>query len=158
MTYKFVIDTNVAISANGNNTHASYNCQLECINFLENCTEKHIIVIDEPGNIMDEYSKHLSYAGQPGVGDMFFKYLYDNQYSTDKILMVDINISIETNRGFEELPINLLDSSDRKFLATAVVAKANIVNATDSDWSEQTQLLKDLNIKVKQICPEHSSR
>ena len=45
-----------------------------------------------------------------------------------------------TGRGFEELPVNRLDRADRKFLATAVVGNAPILNATDSDWDEQKEL------------------
>lgn len=154
---RFVIDTNVAISANGKNTHASPACQLACIELLENC-KKFYIAIDKAGLIISEYAKHLSHAGQPGVGDMFFKYLHDNEYAAKKIHAVSITISEDTCRGFNELPINSLDPSDRKFLATAVVAKATIINATDSDWAEQGELLETLNIEVKQLCPEHSCK
>lgn len=154
MADKFVIDTNVAISANGRDTHASVSCQLACIKFLENCKKLHI-AIDSAGLIIDEYAKHLEYAGQPGVGDMFFKYLHDNQYATKKIYQVMITPSNDTTLGFEELPINKLDPSDRKFLATAIVSKATIVNATDSDWIQQNELLENLDVKLKQLCPEH---
>ncbi|WP_442499445.1 hypothetical protein [Methylobacter sp. sgz302048] len=154
---KFVIDTNVAISANGKNTHASPSCQLACIELLENC-KKFYVAIDKTGLIMSEYAKHLSHAGQPGVGDMFFKYLHDNQHAANKILTTDITLSNDTCRGFNELPINSLDPSDRKFLATAVAASATIANATDSDWAEQSELLKILNIELKQLCPEHSCK
>jgi len=157
MVAKFVIDTNVAISANGINTHASINCQLACIELLENC-KKLYIVIDKAGLIMEEYAKHLSHAGQPGVGDMYFKYLHDNQHAEKKIHTVSITLSDDISRGFDELPTNTLDPSDRKFLATAVVAQAIIVNATDSDWAEQNELLETLNIELKQLCPEHSCR
>ncbi|MCX7066726.1 MAG: hypothetical protein NTW85_03370 [Methylococcales bacterium] len=155
MANKFVIDTNVAISANGINTHASITCQLSCIELLENCRKLHI-AIDKSGLIMDEYAKHLSHAGQPGVGDMFFKYLHDNQYDPVKnIHSVDITLLNDDYRGFEELPINTFDKSDRKFLATAIVANATIVNATDSDWEEQSELLKTLNVDLKQLCHDH---
>lgn len=154
MPEKLVIDTNVAISANGVNTHASWACQLACIELLQNCKKLHL-AIDKTGLIMDEYQRHLSYAGQPGVGDMFFKYLHDNQYSTHNILMVNITPSDDDRKGFAELPDNHLDMSDRKFLATAVVAKATLVNATDSDWAEQSGLLEALGIAIKQLCPEH---
>ncbi|POZ52228.1 hypothetical protein [Methylovulum psychrotolerans] len=157
MPEKLVIDTNVAISANGVNTHASWACRLACIELLQDCKNRQI-AIDKPGLIMDEYQRHLSYAGQPGVGDMFFKYLHDNQYSTHNILMVNITPSDDDRKGFTELPDNHLDMSDRKFLATAVVAKATLVNATDSDWTEQSGLLDDLGITIKQLCPEHSCK
>jgi len=107
---------------------------------------------------MDEYRKHLSYAGQPGVGDMYFKYLHDNQHAENRIQTVSITPLDDASRGFGELPTNTLDPSDRKFLATAVVAQAIIINATDSDWAEQSELLEILNIELKQLCPEHSCK
>jgi hypothetical protein len=157
MANKFVIDTNVAISANGINTHASVACQLACSELLANC-KKLCIALDKTGLIMDEYRKHLSHAGQPGVGDMYFKYLHDNQHAENKIETVSITPLNDASCGFDELPINTLDPSDRKFLATAVVARAIITNATDSDWAEQNELLEMLNIELKQLCPEHSCK
>ena len=61
-------------------------------------------------------------------------------------------------RGFAELLENELDPSDRKFLAVAVVAQAEILNATDSDWSEQEALTSDLGVRVRQLCPQHASK
>lgn len=160
MAAKFVVDTNVAISANGKDgkgepAQASLECQLICSEWLANCRNIHI-ALDDADLIMDEYKKHLSYAGQPGVGDMFFRYLHDYQHASDKIYRVKITPIEDENRGFEELPENQVDPSDRKFLATAVVAKAVIVNATDSDWKEENSLLEALAIEVRQLCPEHS--
>lgn len=151
MTDHLVIDTNVAISANGRDTHASPACQYACIELLEDCRQLHIAV-DKLGLIMEEYAKHLNYSGQPGVGDIFFKYLHDYQYATEKIYRVDITPCEDSHRGFKELPLNQLDSSDRKFLATAIVAEATIINATDSDWEEQNDLLKRIGINVRQLC------
>ncbi len=160
MADKWVIDTNVAISANGKDgkgepAEASDTCQLVCIELLKTCKKLHI-AIDKTGLIMDEYKRHLSHRGQPGVGDMFFKYLHDNQHAENKIHTVNITPLSDTGRGFDELPPNTVDPSDRKFLATAVVAKAIIINATDSDWAEQSELLETLNIGLKQLCTEHS--
>ncbi|MDC9727749.1 MAG: hypothetical protein PSN04_00275 [Methyloprofundus sp.] len=152
-----VIDTNVAIVANEKSEHASIDCELNCIELLEQCTDL-TIALDDIGLIMDEYSKHLSYAGQPGVGDMFFKYLYDNQYANNKITHHTITQIEAENQGFQELPPNNFDPSDRKLLAVAVVADACVVNATDSDWAENIDLLNQLNISVHQLCPEHCSR
>lgn len=157
MTTKFVIDTNVAIAANGRNTHASEICQLACIEFLEQYKDLHI-VIDELGFITEEYANKLNSSGKPSVGDAFFKYVRNYQYSSDKIQRVPITPINDEQRGFEELPENKLDKSDRKFLAIAVVAQATIVNATDSDWTEQTPLLEKLHIDIKQLCSEHSCK
>lgn len=148
-----VIDTNVAIVANGINTHASKQCQLNCIETLSDITEqkRSKVAIDSLGLIVDEYSRHLSYSGQPGVGDLFFKYIHDHHYDEEFVLRVTINKSDE-NRGFIELPENDLDPSDQKFLATAVVSRSKIINATDGDWAEHGQLLELLGIEVSQLC------
>ncbi|MAF76057.1 MAG: hypothetical protein CMF17_09430 [Idiomarinaceae bacterium] len=154
---KKVIDSNVAIVANGHSSQASIDCELACVELLERC-EHLSICLDQTSLIMDEYAKHLSYAGNPGVGDMFFKYLHDNQYAEKNIELVTINQVADDQRGFAELPKNNFDPSDRKFLATAVSAGAHVVNATDSDWAEQQELMNQLNITVQQLCPDCCER
>ena len=72
---RFVIDTNVPIAANGRNTHADEQCQLNCINFLDEIRTKSIVLLDNEDFLFDEYKKYLSFHGEPGVGDKFFKYL-----------------------------------------------------------------------------------
>ena len=151
-----VIDTNVAIVANGNSDHVSIDCQIACADLIEQCAKLNI-ALDYDGMMMTEYRKHLSHAGQPGQGDAFFKYLHDNQHAHKKVKRYTIT-PVDDGRGFDELPDNELDPSDHKFLATAVVAKAMIINATDSDWDENINLLEQLNINVHQLCPEHCRR
>ena len=56
------------------------------------------------------------------------------------------------------LPENSFDRSDRKFLAVAVVAKAVVLNATDSDWVEHEELMQSLEVQVDQLCPQHASK
>lgn len=107
---------------------------------------------------MDEYQKHLSYKGKRNVGDMFFKYLYDYQYTSDKIHRVAITPLDEEQTEFAELSEKCDDPSDRKLLAVAVVAKTILVNATDGDWLKEKVLLEKLQIEVKQLCPEHSCK
>jgi len=154
-----VVDTNVAIAANGRKTHASLACQYACTVFLEGLVapnKRTHIVLDEPGLIFTEYSGHLHYKGQPGVGDIFFKYLHDHMYLGNKIRHVPITPIADVNRGFNELPPNSLDKSDRKFLAAAVVAPgAKIVNALDTDWHKQVAFVSSLGVNVQQLCPEH---
>lgn len=153
-----VVDTNVAIAANGGDTHASLPCQYECIVFLEELVspgKRTHIIIDEHGLIFDEYSGHLNYRGAPGVGDIFFKYLHDHMYLGKKIRLVPITPITDEARGFNELPSNSVDKSDRKFLAAAVTANAKIVNALDTDWHEQIAFVTGLGVNVQQLCPEH---
>ena len=154
----YVVDTNVAIAANGKETHADLDCQKACVKeLLEICRGKKIAV-DDAGWIFDEYKRKLNFAGAPGVGDMFFKHVHNHQYGETRVRRVRITFCDDDRRGFEELPQNVLDKSDRKFLATARVAHATILNATDSDWKEQEALTSGLGVRVRQICPQHASK
>ena len=107
---------------------------------------------------MQEYSKYLCWSGKPGVGNVFFKFLFDNQYSMQRIQRASISLSDDDSRGFEELPANSFDPSDRKFLAVAVVSDAIVVNATDRVWHKQQELMNDLGVEVDQLCPQHACR
>jgi len=155
---KAVVDTNIAIAANGRETHASLQCQLACVEFLESLIKaknRNKIHLDSGGQIMAEYERHLYHRGEPGVGDRFYKYLHDNSYANTNVYLVDITPVDDESRGFAELPRNTVDKSDRKFLAVAVNAKAAIVNATDSDWQQQAKTLKAMDIQVVELCPDH---
>ena len=112
-----------------------------------------VVAVDDGGRILDEYGTHFSFSGAPGLGDAFFKYLHDRQYQEARVRRFVITPSEDDKRGFEELPENTFDPSDRKFLAVAVVAKAVVVNATDSDWSQAHDLMRELDVEVEELCP-----
>ena len=112
--------------------------------------------MDTLGLIMDEYQSYCSYAGAPGTGDMFFKYLHDNQFKAGRVSRVEIEPSSDASLGFSDLPPNQLDPSDRKFLAVAKAGAGQIVNATDSDWLEQDEFIASLNVVVRELCPENN--
>lgn len=148
----YVVDTNVPIAANGRDTPADDECQLRCIEMLEDICDQRIIVLDDRDYIFGEYRAHLSFSGVPGVGDKFFKHIVNHMYGGARVCLVSITSSDDERRGFEELPRNDLDPSDRKFLAAAVVGRAVILNATDSDWSEQAALTERLGVPVEHLC------
>lgn len=155
---KAVVDTNVAIAANGRDTHASLECQYECIELLQKLTAdegRHQIYLDDGERILSEYRAYLCHRGEPGVGDSFYRFLHDHMYSENRVRLVAVTPVEDETRDFAELPPNELDMSDRKFLAVAVIAKATVVNAVDTDWYEQAELIAGLGVKVKQVCPEH---
>ena len=154
----YVVDTNVAIAANGRNTHADEKCQLRCIEVLEEICNRRVVVVDDEGRIFGEYCGRLSFSGVPGVGDKFFKHVFDHMYGEGRVRRVSITSCSDHKRGFKELPENDLDPSDRKFLAAALVGCATILNATDSDWSEQDALTEHLEVAVCQLCSQYASR
>lgn len=151
-----MVDTNVAIAANGRGTHADVACQLACVEAISETYNRRPVVLDDGDLIMDEYAKHLHRSGEPGAGDAFFKYLFQHRYVSDRVLGVSLTPSDDLRRGFAELPVNSLDPGDRKFLAAALVANAAIMNATDSDWHEQRAFLERLGVAVEQLCPQHA--
>ena len=154
----FVVDTNVAIVANGRGTDADLQCRLTCVERLKSVVAREVVAIDDGGSILEEYKKHLRFSGMPGMGDAFFKYVFNYQYQDDRVRRVTVTRSEDDRRGFEELPENTFDPSDRKFLAVAVVARAVVLNATDSDWREQQALMDRLEVAVSQLCPRYASR
>lgn len=153
-----VVDTNVAVAANGRGTHADQRCRLACVRRLVELVKQDVVAIDDTGLVLTEYGNHLHHSGMPGVGDLFFKHVFNNQHQDRHVRRVVVTRSEGDDRGFEELPRNTLDPSDRKFLAVAVVARAVVLNATDSDWGDQAMLLDALSVEVSQICPQHASR
>ena len=82
----YVVDTNVAIAANGRGTHADRRCQLTCVEKLESVVAREIVAIDDGHAILNEYRRHLRPLGElPGVGDMFYKHILNHQYRDDRV-------------------------------------------------------------------------
>ena len=150
---RVVVDSNVAVVANGRNVHVDDGCQLACISELEEVVKRYQITVDKEYLIFKEYQNHLNFSGGPGTGDMFFKHLFDHLYNPRHVSRVKITESGD-DRGFEELPPNRLDPSDRKFLAVAVVGQAPILNATDGDWYEHCDFIQGMGVEIIQLCPE----
>ena len=102
---------------------------------------------------MDEYEGYCSYSGAPGVGDMFFKFLHDHQYSETSVIRIPIQQTHDRESGFANLPSNDFDPDDRKFLAVAEAGSGRVVNAVDSDWSEHAAFIDSLGVCVIELCP-----
>ena len=75
----YVVDTNVAIAANGKDTHADLDCQKACVKELRDICSGKMIALDDAGWIFDEYKQNLKFAGAPGVGDVFFKHIHNHR-------------------------------------------------------------------------------
>ncbi|MDE0054131.1 MAG: hypothetical protein OXP28_03130 [Gammaproteobacteria bacterium] len=149
-----VVDTNVAIAANGGKyAEGDIQCHLCCVERLESVVKQDTVAIDTTHLIMEEYGNNLSHAGGPGMGDAFFKHVFNYQYHGGRVRRIDVTRSDDDRKGFEELPDNQFDRSDRKFLAVALVAKAVVLNSTDGDWSENATLMKELGVSVEELCP-----
>lgn len=159
----FVVDTNVIMAAEQTTcddirTPADLTCQARCSQRLQEILrERASICFDYSSGILNEYRRRLlENRSARGPGSEFCIAVMNGAHSRDTH-WVGITPSDET-RGFEELPPNRLDPSDRKFLAVAVKARATILNATDSDWDEQRLLLEQVGVPLEQLCPQHQAK
>jgi hypothetical protein len=153
-----VIDTNVPIVANGRQEGVCEECVLACIDALLDARRR-VVLVDDGFAIFEEYRQHLSHAGQPGAGDAFFKWLWENQANPECCRKVIIHP--HEDRIYEEFPddprLVQFDRSDRKFVATAIAdgSEEPILNAVDSDWTEHRVALEENGVRLVFLCPMH---
>jgi len=148
---RYVIDTNVAIVANGDKD-VTTECRLAAVETLIKAVNKGVIVVDTAGEIQTEYRRHLNPHGQPGVGDRF--YLEVINYHPDRTVRVEL--AKREDGEFKDLPQAIIDAgfdpSDRKFAAAAKKSKSAVYNATDSDWVEHREVIEAAGIKIVFLC------
>ena len=137
-----VVDTNVMVTANkAVKNHDDFNNYpnliIDCIKTLHNITVDGIyVVLDTDNEIFIEYKNYLSFSGQPGVGDSFFKWVHDNRYKYP-----DTEVKLhKTNEGYNEYPNEMeslgVDPNDMKFFAVSNKhpLKPPIYQAVDTKW------------------------
>ena len=159
---EIVMDTNVARVANGKTEQAGPACVLECVMALRRIQDEHCVLLDDSNLIYNEYRRRLSYSGQPGPGDAFFKWLHDNQGHPDHCRKV--TVTLDPDREFEEFPndpdLASFDRSDRKFVAVVLASETGpeVLNASDTDWRDYSTELQRHGVAVVFLCPELMNR
>lgn len=154
----FVIDTNVLRVSNGKSSQASDTCVGACIGILVDIRNTHRSAVDLEGHIFGEYFKNASRSGQPGVGDSFAKWLWDNQGMAEHCELVQTNPEDEAGLEFEFFRSNpalvTFDLSDRKFAMVAMNSKhkAQVINAVDRDWADFAGALGRAGVVVRELC------
>ena len=96
-----VVDTNVAIVANGRKgeTNADADCQLSCVEMLRSVVAEEVVAIDDRRVILQEYRNRLDFSGRPGVGDFFFKHVWDHQYQDGRVQQVVVTPCDDDSRA-----------------------------------------------------------
>lgn len=158
MTY-YIVDTNVAVVANSRDDEYPVECQISCIEYIQTIcgTTKHRIVLDDIGDILEEYRKHLSASGQPGVGDLFYRHLINFRGNHKRVVEVTLPKCTTTGEYVDfpdHVDLSGFDLADRKFVAAARVSKGKILNAVDSDYSECKAAFNAVSIKIIELCPK----
>lgn len=156
-----VIDTNVLVVANNRSTPSPKpSCIRRSVEFLDQARTG-IIVLDDKFRIMNEYNNNVNDSGQPGAGDAFIKWLYQNMWKEDRCEQVIINNNID--RGFEEFPndpaLKTFDHSDRKFVAVTLTSKNSpgIAVASDRGWQRHEDALNNNGIRIQFLCKNQPS-
>ena len=153
----YLIDTNVAIVANGK-SDAGPACVLAAIERLEKLIAGEVLVLDDAEHILTEYRRHLSPHGQPGTGDQFFRWIWERAAYNPQ-LCEKVTLALADDGSFAAFPnapeLTGFDPSDRKFVAAALTHPANppIVNATDTDWHHHHGALVRQGVRVDFLCP-----
>ena len=154
-----VVDTNVPVAANAMANHVNEGCVLNCVERLTRVRKKEVLLLDDGRSILKEYKGYLSPSGQPGFGDMFMKWVWNNQANPKHCKIISIT-ALDEKPYFREFPnddeLDGFDRSDRKFVAVAKASGLDppIINATDTDWWEFKKPLHKHGIKIEFICPE----
>lgn len=153
-----VVDTNVLVAANQQAT-CSRRCAAACARALLDLRDHGAIVLDNRELILAEYKTYCSHSGQPGVGDSFFRWIYDNRGRAELITIASVTPR-EDARGFDEFPtdqgLSNFDPADRKFVAAANShhTKPPILQATDSKWLQWEGPLNAVGINVEFLCKQ----
>ena len=156
----FVIDTNVAVAASGRADQASPGCVLRCITALRDIRQNGVVVLDDGPRILRQYMTNLNMSGQPGAGDVFMKWVWQNQAVVTRCERVSITPFADDPNDFEEFPrdddLADFDRDDRVFVAVARASRhsPSILNATDSDWWQSRAALRRNGVQVEFLCPE----
>ena len=158
-----IVDTNVAVVANGQSPQASPNCVDTCINRIERIIRgEERAVLDNRWIILSEYMRNLRSSGEPGAGDRFLLWLLRNKDT--QCDLVSITPIDDSENEFEEFPddpaLDDFDPADRKFIAVACahLKRPPILQAADSKWLDFDDAFRENGITVEFICQEDIQR
>ncbi|TQE99084.1 MAG: hypothetical protein FKY71_10445 [Spiribacter salinus] len=156
-----VVDTNVAIVANGRNGMSS-DCVKRCAEHINLVSKTKTLAVDEAWEIVKEYMRHLKQEGQPGVGDAFLKWVLTNHANPKRCVKVVIRRC--EARGdpvdYREFPdhegLAGFDPSDKKFVAVSNARrdKPDILQGSDSKWLEWCKSLRECGVRVLFVCED----
>ena len=158
----FVVDANVPIVASDRSSHADATCVLACVRALSDIQQSGMIVLDDEMMILREYMTHLNMRGQPGVGDAFFKWVWENQAVPSRCEQVTLVRTTDDPEGFSAFPrdpsLSAFDPSDRKYVAVALAShnSPTVLNAVDTDWWQHRETLAKHGVQIEFLCPQHT--
>ncbi len=153
-----VVDTNVAVVANGKSQQACATCVLTCTEKLQQVMSGETkLVLDDDWRILDEYMRNLRSRGTD-VGDRFLQWILTNKNSQCEFVSITPVGGSESD--FQEFPtdsaLDDFDPADRKFIAVSLAHsdKPPILQAVDSKWWNYRDVLHQNGVTVDFICED----
>lgn len=143
-----VIDTNVPLVVRFPEGHSEALLEA-CEELLIMVIEGEAVVTDAAGEIVEEYFHKLGRSGQPSLGDVFAKWVYDHRWNQPD-LVVELQPNGH-NRYATLLEDGEFDPSDRKFVAAGKVSGAPIHQATDTKWLDWGRALHRHGVEVRWV-------
>lgn len=151
-----VVDTNVLLIANRRHEDVSDECVEVCAQRLLAIKKNGVIAIDDGYRILREYLGKTHPNGPKGPGDVFLKWLLQNQRNPERCCTVAITETHPDN--FAEFPVDPVlvnfDPPDRKFVAVAAAHpdRPPLLQGADSKWLGWQPALRCNGIEVEFIC------
>lgn len=155
-----VVDTNVAMTANGANEGASLSCVAASAQALQGVMTTGHVFVDAGGRIVAEYRSNLRAKGEPGPGDAFLKWILTHEWSGYRVTRVPITPKDDDAEDFHECPSApkgvSFDRSDRKFLAVAAAhsERPPILQSFDSKWWGWREALATAEVSIHFLCED----
>jgi len=159
MSDAVLVDTNVAVVANFQHENAQPDCVIASIDALSRA-RRQLVLVDDEQRFFNEYRGQLSHSGQPGAGDAFFKWLWDNQANPKRCRQIAITPLDASGTEFAEFPSDRdlfgFDRADRKFVAVALASglEPTVLNSSDTDWWNYREPLERNGVVIEFLCPE----
>ncbi len=149
-----IVDTNVAVVANGQNNGVVDSCKDACTRFIAEIHAGRIVLIDSADEIRAEYAKAVRMGRPYQLGAQFLLHVLRHQHDTRHVRRIELPKRPDGAFGdFPDTPdLASFDRSDRKFAALARKTGIAVANATDSDWADYKVSLNAHGIAVDFLC------
>lgn len=149
-----IVDTNVAVVANDQNTEIIASCVDACKLFLIGIAAGQVVLVDGADEIRAEYARAVGMGRPYQLGAQFLVHVLRHQYDVRVVRRIDLpRRPDDTFEDFPDVPeLSMFDLSDRKFAVLARKTGTPVTNATDSDWADFRDALNAHGIKVDFLC------
>jgi hypothetical protein len=153
---EFVVDTNVWIMVDRPIASVQTAAELDCIQACRQWLSEFMssddkLVLDISHQMLQEYRTNIAPNGRAR------QWLNQLEKQPRDLRLVEVKIEFDEN-GYAKIPpeVEVKDKNDRKFVAVALARSPipPIINATDSDWSQEKERLGAADIVVTELCPD----